>query len=548
MSSQTTVLGKLLTNKSEISEKIKKKEKTYEEEKKDKVKRLAENPLYTRNSLDPKNGKKKLLIRLESMGSGVEKHYFFLLRFLRGTPNQEYAGKTLYGFGINALKVYKLKDEFNASVSSSFHGNVGTKISAIQQQVSTYLAQIGQMTKTIFPIVREIRVMDERMEYYRDSLWMTADKDDEKNLSKEAEIALKSTWIEVVEQGMQNPNSVYSMATKLGFITLPDFFFSINPYGKTVKEQRDNLGKALKGIEKEINKKVYDALTKKLYQYYTWKEKTWYEMQHTYKFRVKSLKQHYNVIKLYVSWLKPLLTNLKQLSMKLDDPNLDRSEYYGDLVSAFESSKLELEILGVIADSSKDKLYVDKVGNKLNACLMARVTFVTRPEMSYSQGGQRQPTHMGDTIIEFEPYVATDQQIKDYKEYTEQELVEIIPGEEFNMIKDIYEVMNSLGDEVKAYIEEADSGGLREKLEEKPEPEKKPLDLLEPFKALVGDFKLFLPEKKEEKDDGKPKDVPDTREYKEKVKLKRKELEGKAKGIIWNYYDIFKKANGLLTP
>ena len=304
--------------------------------------------------------------------------------------------------------------------------------------------------------------------------------------------------------------------------------------------------KVSKNLKGEINEKVHMALTKKLYQYYTWKEKTWYEMSHTYKFRVKSLKQHYNVIKLYVSWLKPLLTNLKQLSMKLDDPNLERSEYYGELVSAFESSKLELEILGVIADSGD--VYVDKVGNKLNACLMARMSFVTRPEMSYSQGGQRQPTHMGDTIIEFEPYVATDQQIKDYKEYTEQSIVEIIPGEDFNMIKDIYEVMNSLGDEVKAYIEEADSGGLREQLEEKPEPDKKPLDLLEPFKALVGDFKLFFPEKKKEKEDEKPKEWPDTKEYKEKVKLKRSELEGKAKGIIWNYYDIFKKANGLLTP
>jgi len=544
MSSQTTVLGKLLTNKSEISEKIRKKEKSYEEKKADKAERLAKNPLYTRKSLHPKNGRHKLLIRLESMGSGVEKHYFFLLRFLKGTPNQQFKGKGLTAFGLNAKKVYKLKDEFNASVSSSFHGNVGTKISAMQQQVSTYLAQIGQMTKTIFPIVREIRVMDERMEYYRDSVWMPDSDKDTKDLSKEAEIALKSTWIEVVEQGMQNPNSVYSMATKLGFITLPDFFFSVNPYGKTVKEQRENLGKVLKDLKGEINEKVHQALTKKLYQYYTWKEKTWYEMRHTYKFRVKSLKQHYNVIKLYVSWLKPLLTNLKQLSMKLEDKNLERTEYYGDLVSAFESSKLELEILGVMKDSGD--VFIEEKGNKLNACLMARVTFVTRPEMSYSQGGQRQPTHMGDTIIEFEPYVVTDQQIQDYKEHCEEELLELIPGEEVNMIKDIFDIMNSLGDEVKAYLEQADSGGLREKLEEDPMQKKKPLDLLEPFKALVGDFKLFLPEKK--KDDRDSKKIPTTKDHREKVDLVRKKLEKEAKSVIWNYYDIFKKANGLLTP
>ncbi len=113
------------------------------------------------------------------------------------------------------------------------------------------------------------------------------------------------------------------------------------------------------------------------------------------------------------------------------------------------------------------------------------------------------------------------------------------------MIKDVYEVMNSLGDEVKTYIEQADSDGLREEMEEKPEPKSKPIDLLEPFKALVGDFKLFFPEEKNKKDSD---ELPDTKEYREKQSQTKGKLEGQAKNMIWVWYDVFKKANGLLTP
>ncbi len=142
MARQKSVLENVLANKAELAKKVKEHELTFDEKKKAERKRLEENPLMTRKSLDPKNGIGKLLIRMESMGGGVEKHYFWLMRFLTGTKAPQYAGKGFTGFGINAMKVYKLKDQFDASVSSSFHGQIGSKVSQIQQQVSTYLAQI----------------------------------------------------------------------------------------------------------------------------------------------------------------------------------------------------------------------------------------------------------------------------------------------------------------------------------------------------------------------------------------------------------------------
>jgi hypothetical protein len=106
----------------------KEKEKREEEEKK---KEIEENPLVKGDSLDPKHGIKKHSIIVESMATGLEKHYFWVLRFLKEKPN--------HGLGFEVVE--KIRDLF-------------------------------------------LRVMDERLDYYKDSM-----KGDET-----AEIALKSIW------------------------------------------------------------------------------------------------------------------------------------------------------------------------------------------------------------------------------------------------------------------------------------------------------------------------------------------------------------------
>lgn len=496
-----------------LSEEEKKKNK-YEES-------LKTNPFIKKKSVDPKNGDKRFLLFRDSMSVSIEESYYWVLRFIKGKqPVESFRGKGLDagGFGLNALEVYKLKDVFDASVSSSFHGQIGSKISAVQQQVTNTLSQIGQLTKSLFPIVREIRIMDERLEFYRKSF--SKEQSDE---ARQNEVALKSTWIEVVEQGMQNPNSVYSMATKLGFITLPDLFFSINPHGETCEEQRKRLSKLLEQISKEheLNDKVRNALEKKLIQYYTWKEKTHIEMQHTWKFRIKNLRQHYNVIRLYMSWLKPYLTTLKQLQMKQDEAS-------PDIVGAFETSKLELELVGDCLESKSKKYH---------GYLLVRMTYVTRPEMSYTQSGQRQPVHCGRMDIEIEPYVATKEEFEFYKEHTDKEALKYFSGEEVNMIKDIEEAMKSLGEDVEGYLREAETG-TREKKEEK--KKEKSEGFFDPFTALIDGFKELLPEfKTKNKNDG---------EETWQDKIEKEEVQGKIAGYAWNLYDIYKKGHGLFTP
>jgi len=464
------------------------------------------NPFLHHKSLDPKYGVGAMRISMDNMGDSIEKYYFHFQKFFSGHKETS--------FGSPAKELIKLKDVFDASVSSSFHGQIGTKISAIQQQVSGYLTQIGQLTKSIFPMVREIRMMDERLEFYRKSF--SGIKNDPE--ARQNEVALKSTWIEVVEQGMQNPNSVYSMATKLGFVTLPDLFFGINPHGKTVEEQQKNLTKSLDEITKQqaLNFKVRTALEKKLVQYYTWKQKTWQEMHHTWKFRIKNLKQHYNVIHLYVSWLKPYLTSLKALQLKGD---ISAPE----LIAAFETSKLELELLAVMAK-----------GKKYNACVLVRFTVVTRPELSYSQGGGRQVLHAGKVDISIEPYAATQEDIDFYKNYTDKELLKYYSGVEVDMVSDIDLMLKSLGTDVEEYIREAETGERKE-----PKKEEKPVTFFEPFTALIGSFKIFLPEK--------PKEKKLTKKEAHAEEQEKKQMGDLASNMAWVAYDVFKKGNGLMA-
>lgn len=451
-----------------------------------------DNPLIQHKSLDPEKGSKKHLVIVESMTTGLEKYYFQALRILKEQKH--------HGLGFD--EVLKVRDIFDASVTSSFHGHVGAKISAIQQQAQQQLATIGGMLKTLFPIVREIRIMNERLDYYKKSL-----EGDEN-----AEIALKSIWIEVVEQGMQNPNSIYSLSNKVGYLTLPDLFFRINP-----KNGLKGLDDAIKSMRKEaaVPTKVIDVVAKKLFSYYNWKENTYNEMQHTWKFRLKYLRQHYNAIKLYMNWVRPYLQSVRQLQM--------RGNYTdADLVNAFETSKIYLELL---AKKGKDKKYYPVILVKFN--------YITRPELSYTPQGQKQPLHSGRLELEIEPYALTQEQMDVYLSQKD--------NEDIDLLASIDMTMNELKDDLKKYLKEA---GETFKEDEISVPKPKRESMFEPFRAMGSGFKDMFAFAKP------PKELFSfaSRQTRQQEEDEKKSAEEDAKKFSWLLYDIFKKVNGFYTP
>src|SRR3989344_9636806 len=134
-------------------------------------------------------------IEVEEVGAGVERYYFWLLNFMQASGPS----------GVKADEVIKVKDIYGATETSSYWGSIEQRKGLQQDRISQYLATIGKMMKDLFQIIRELRIMDERYDYYKRS--NAGDED--------AEVALKSIWIDMVEGGAKNPTSVLGLATQV---------------------------------------------------------------------------------------------------------------------------------------------------------------------------------------------------------------------------------------------------------------------------------------------------------------------------------------------
>src|SRR3990167_6116462 len=251
-------------------------------------------------------------LHYEGYNISIEEPYFWTLHYLR------YFG----GFP----RIDKITDVFAAAENSAFFGASQQRLGLQQDKVSQFLATIGKMVRELFQLVREMRILDERMSYYVDSYTNSPS-------SESAEITLKGIWVDLVEQGAKNPASVYGMAREVQFTTLPDLFFSTHP-----KKQED-VDLVVERERGQFNRKVREVLKRKLRAFLAWKEHSFEEIKTRRKFTLKFLRQHYEVIRMYTHWVKPYLRNIQRL--QLDQSKTETP----DLIVAFETSMIEVELL-----------------------------------------------------------------------------------------------------------------------------------------------------------------------------------------------------------
>ncbi len=420
--------------------------------------------------------------------------------------------------------IEKVQDIFSATEQSSFWGNVQQRLGMQQEKISMYLGYIGKLVKELFQIVRELRVIDERLGYYDDS-W---DKDSRTRES--AEIVLKGIWVDQVEQGAKNPASVYGMARELQFTTLPDLFFSVHP--KSISEVDPEVDKLV-----EFNQKLREVLKRKLRNFMQWKETTYYEMKNRRRFTLKYLRQHYNVIKLYNSWLKPYLNNLRRLSMS------DKSKDPG-MVSAFEGSMVEVENVFYKKPPSHGESKAMKWNQHVNAVIILSIRHRTKPQMNFMTEYQRGPLHVGKAEITLRAYTWKDEVIKDYVEAREKEDMQMVTEVDGS----IKAAMDSLGEELERYLREAGEEGEIEYEKQPPEKKKKKSNLedwrkKDPFVAVMFGFKeaFYDPFKGKGGKNGKKGPDPMTLEFEKKV------AQSNVVRSTWQVYKNFKKTHGMLA-
>lgn len=431
-------------------------------------------------------------LHYEGYNISIEEPYFWVLHYLR------YFG----GFP----RIDKITDVFAAAENSAFFGASQQRLGLQQDKVSQFLATIGKMVRELFQLVREMRILDERLSYYADSYTKSPS-------AESAEITLKGIWVDLVEQGAKNPASVYGMAREVQFTTLPDLFFSTHP------QKQEDVDIVVEKERGQFNRKVREVLKRKLRSFLAWKEHTYEELKNRRKFTLKYLRQHFEIIRMYMTWVKPYLRNIQRL--QLDQSKTETP----DLIVAFESSMIEVEILAV------------KPAGLVNQCILMHYLFRTRPEMSYTQEYQRGPLHLGRIEIDFRAYAWTDKEIENYKRMREQEdfqLLGVIDGS-------VKAALEALGDELMRYLKEAG-----EEFEEKRELPKAPPKRTGPFLSVFEGFAELFTSFKMSKELKQKAKKPTQTDIMKKA-IAKANAEKAVKGVMWNTYHHFKKHHDMLN-
>lgn len=446
-------------------------------------------------------GKYRLFV--EGFNLSIEEPYFWVLHYLRW----------FHSF----VQIDKITDVFSAAENSAFFGSSQQRIGLQQDKVSQFLATIGKMVKELFQLVRELRVLDERLGYYYDSF-------NGGSLSREsAEITLKGIWVDMVEQGAKNPASVYGMAREVQFTTLPDLFFSTHPL------KQEDVDITVEKDRGEFNRKVREVLKRKLRTFLAWKEATFEEVKNRRIFTLKYLRQHYEIIKMYMSWVKPYLKNIQRLMMdqsKMDTP---------DMLVAFETSMIEAEILAK-KPSKKVKLGGEEL--EVYQVILLHFWFRTRPEMSYVQEGyQKGPLHVGRVQITWRCYAWTNKEIELYKKMRDQEDFKLL-GIVDSSVK---AAMEALGDELMRYLEEAGEEMKKQEKKTKQEP-----PTANPIKGVYRGFKdMFTLYKHSSISKEAIKKPTKLQQY--KLEQAVSDAKSKVKGSMWGIYHHFKKHHNMLN-
>jgi len=424
--------------------------------------------------------------------------------------------------------VEKLEDSFAAAENSAFFGVTQQRLGAQQDKATQFLVAVGKMVKELFQIVRELRILDERIHYYDQ-----VDGNKEKGITgeikkpinerkKSANMTLKGFFVDLVQGGGKSPASVYGMARELEFVTLPDLFFDAPPF-----KTRDELDNHIDHLRKDFNENVLRVLTRHLSQYMQWRTQTGKEHRDRKNFMLKYLEQHYQVIQMYINWLRPYLRNVNRLSMK--SKNMDSA----DLISAFEGSMLDIEVL---ARKNSGSLKVDEE-TKINLweCLLINFNYRTRAEMKVVQEGyQRGPVHIGKVEMNIRVYRWTDEDVENYKKLKQKEDIELLGG----ISGSVQAAIESLGDELSKYLKEA-----KGKKEEKSQDIEKPKDGL--MKKFFGDF--YHKEDKKQERKKRIKALMTEKEVNSAINKFKGIIPGHAMAHSWLVYNNFKKSHRMIT-
>lgn len=437
-----------------------------------------------------KNSKTEYSLTYESMGEGVEPIYFWILDFMRDSPPG--------GLG---LDVAKGKEEFEASLSSGYFGEMGQRATLMQKQAAEYLGAINQVIKSIIQLIYDLKEFELRIAMYKG---LESENSEEK---KGAIYSLKGVWMDQVDM-RKGKGSINMMAQDLNFVTLRDAFFHVNSH--------EDIGKL------DLNVRVKNVLTKKWEEYEKWVELSGKEIKNRYNIERAYLKSQIGTLKLYATWVKPYLMAAQKLKMhEFKSP---------DIVSAFSNMEMKLGIKGkkeIKPETVHASFAKFPIKSKFYYLIDVELHFRTIPSAVEGRGG-RHYLHGGKTEVVFKGYAFDDIDIKaidDQELYEDIKLVEEWVGTSLDTIEK--EAMHFYEDKKE------------EEQEKKQKKEKFFSGYDNPFKGVFSGFgEIFKP----------LRDVIKTAPPEQLISADvKKAAEKKAEDTCYLIYNIYKKAHGMLS-
>jgi len=421
----------------------------------------------------------------DSFGEGLEPIYFWILDFMRDS----------YPSGLG-LEVEKAEEAFEATASSSYFGELGTRASIMEDRAMKMMQTVNAVIRSIINLLYDLKEFKIRLDTYEDL------KNPDPEKKKAAELALRALWMDVVDI-KRGRGSINALAQDLQFVTLRDAFM----YAKELKEVETM----------DLNARVKGILKRKLEEYLLWKDNSEKELRKRHNIEKQYLKSQVASLKLYTKWAKPYFKAAQQLKMKdFKSP---------DLVAVFNNMVMELRLIGkkeIKPESVFPEYKKIPFKNKVYSVIEVSFRFRSVPQSLRSQAGQ-QFVHGGLSEITFTPYVFSDDELK----ALEQE-------EFYEDLKLVEELTNQSLGELQKDLEEL----FKEEEKKEPEKKKKELIIKSPFGNLGKGFKEALSPVKHMLKFG---------EHSYEVKKVKEKAQETAINSCFVLYDVYKKAHGMLS-
>jgi len=362
-------------------------------------------------------------ISYDSTSEGLEPIYFWILDFFKDSLPA----------GLEMDEIIKYKDEYDASVASGYFGEMGTRLSVMQDRAMKIMATVNTVIRSIINIIYDLREFSIRLAHY-DNFHSGIS-----STRQAARLALKQLWMDQVDI-KKSRGSINALSQQLEFVTLRDAFLFVEKL-----EKIDEL---------DINERVKRILKARLEEYFEWEKNSETELRKRYSIERSYLKSQVASLKYYTLWVKPYLVAAQKLGMTSFASSSGRQS--PNLVNAFSNMEMHLGLFGMkeVKPEKVIKGYSSmKFERKFYSCIEVDIVFRTIPRSVQGQYGSHY-VHSGRIDLIFTPYSFTDEEIKEIYKLKEEEDFELIEEMTGTSLKEIQEdIDHYLKDEDESKLE-----------------------------------------------------------------------------------------------